>query len=166
MGVLKTSGRMSSSYLIRKTNMYYAEMRIPKAVAHLFKKSKFSQTLKTDPLEEAEIRKLPCIAHWKSLIKAAKQRASYSGHFDFDQELETAKALVKEFGSGQLGLAEVTTQIKIDAAKSEEDKRKRLDVYASISKGGTVTRRFVDEWSQQAGYRAKSTKEANKFGKE
>ena len=63
-------------------------------------------------------------------------------------------------------MAEVVTQIKIDAVKSKEDKRKRLDVYASLSKGGTVKRRFVDEWSQQAGYRAKSTKEANKFLKE
>ena len=47
--------------------------------------------------------------------------ASSSGHFDFDQELETAKALFKEFGTGQRGLAEVATQIKIAAAKSEED---------------------------------------------
>ena len=146
-----------AKYLVKQWNTYYAEMCIPKAVAHLFKKAKFSQTLKTDSLEEAEIRKLPYIAHWKSLIKAAKQKVSYSGHFDFDQELETAKALVKEFGSGQLGLAEVTTKIKTDVAKSEEDKRKRLDVYTSFAKGGTVTRRFIDEWSQQAGYRAKST---------
>ncbi len=87
---------------------------------------------------------------------AAKRRASSSGHFDFDQELETAKALFKEFGTGQRGLAEVATQIKIAAAKSEEDERKRLDVYASLSKGGTVTRRFVDEWSQQAGHRESS----------
>ena len=53
-------------------------------------------------------------------------------------------------------MVEVVTQIKIDAAKSKEDKRKRPDVYASLSKGGTVTRRFVDEWSQQAGYRERS----------
>ena len=87
---------------------------------------------------------------------AAKRRASSSGHFDFDQELETSKALFKEFGTGQRGLAEVATQIKIDAAKSEEDERKRLDVYAFLSKGGTATRRFVDEWSQQAGHRERS----------
>ena len=143
--------------LVKQWNTYYAEMRISKAVAHLFKKAKFSQTLKTDSLDEAEIRRLPYIAHWKLLIKAAKQRASSSGHFDFDQELKTAKTLIKEFGSGQQGMEEVATQIKIDVAKSGEDKRKRLDVYASLAKGGTVTRRFVDEWSQQAGYRAKST---------
>ena len=134
-----------AKYLVKQWNTYYAEMRIPKAVAHLFKKAKFSQTLRTNSLDEAEIRKLPYIAHWKLLIKAAKQRASSSGQFDFDQELETAQALIKEFGSGQRGVAEVATQIKIDAAKSEEDKRQRIDVYASLSKGGTVTRRFVDE---------------------
>ena len=97
---------------------------------------------------------------------AAKRRTNSSDHFNFDQELETAQALIKEFGSGQRGVAKVATQIKIDAAKSEEDKRKRIDVYASLSKGGTVTKRFVDEWSQQAGYRAKSTKESHKFVKE
>ena len=90
-----------AKYLVHQWNTYYAEMRITKAVAHLFKKSKFSQTLKTDSLEEAEIRKLPYIAHWKSSIRATKQRASSLGHFDFDQELETAQALVKQFGSGQ-----------------------------------------------------------------
>lgn len=157
---------MSSSYLIRKTNMYYVEMRIPKKVAHHFGKVKFCQTLKTDSREEAEIRKLPYIAQWKSLIKAAKRGAGPSGHIDFDQELKIASALVKEFGSGQQGMAEVVTQLDLDSAKSDEDKKRRMEVYASISKGGTVTRRFVDEWSQQAGYRAKSTKEANKFVKE
>ena len=91
---------MSSSYLIRKTNMYYAEMCIPKGVAQLFNKAKFCQTLKTNSLDEAEIRKLPYIAHWKSLIMAANRGASSSGHFDFDQELETVQALIKEFGSG------------------------------------------------------------------
>ena len=54
--------------------------------------------------------------------------ASSSCHFDFDQELETAKAFIKEFESGQREVAEVATQIKIDAVKSEEDKRKRINV--------------------------------------
>ena len=81
--------------------MYYAEMRIPKGVSYLFNKAKFCQTLKTNSLDEAEIRKLPYIAHWKSSIRVTKQRASFLGHFDFDQELETAQSLVKQFGSGQ-----------------------------------------------------------------
>ena len=100
------------------------------------------------------------------MIKAVKRGAGPSGHIDFDQELKIANALVKEFGSGQQGMAEVTTQLDLDSAKSNEDRKRRLEVYASVSKGGTVTRRFVDEWSQQAGYRAKTTKEANKFVKE
>ena len=105
-----------AKYLVKQWNTYYAEMRIPKAVAHLFKKAKFSQTLRTNSLDEAEIRKLPYIAHWKSLIMAAKRAASSPGHFNFNQELETAQALIKEFGPGQRGVAEVATQIKIDAA--------------------------------------------------
>ena len=92
-----------TKYLVKQWNTYYAEMRIPKAVAHFFKKTKFSQTLKTDSLEEAEIWKLSYIAHWKSLIKAAKRGTNSSDHFNFDQELETAQALIKEFGSDQTG---------------------------------------------------------------
>ena len=111
-------------YLVKQWNTYYAEMRIPKAVAHLFNKAKFSQTLKTDSLEIAEVRKLPYIAHWKSLIMAAKRGVGPSGHIDFDQELKIAKSLVKEFGSGQQGMAEVVTQLDIDSAnrmKIEKD---------------------------------------------
>ena len=49
---------MTGKYLIRKTNMLYAEMRVPKDVRHLFNQAKFSQTLKTHSFEIAEEIKL------------------------------------------------------------------------------------------------------------
>jgi len=155
-----------AKYLVKQWNTYYAEMRIPKAVAHFFNKAKFSRTLKTDSLEEAEIRKLQYIAQWKSLIKAAKRRVNQPYEIDFDLEMDAAKALIEEFGSGEVGMSEVAIQLDPDTTKSFEEQKRRAEVYGSISKKGTVTKRFVDEWSQQAGYRAKSTKEANKFVKE
>ena len=79
------------------------------------------------------------------MIKAAKRGTNSSDHIDFDQELKTAKTLVKEFGSGQQGMIEVVANLDLDSTKSLEEQKRRAEVYASVSKGLTVTRRFVDE---------------------
>ena len=48
------------------------------------------------------------------------------GHIDFDQELETAKALIKEFESVQQGMAEIATRLDPDSTKSYEEQKRRV----------------------------------------
>lgn len=81
----------------------------------------------------------PIYCALKSLIKTVKRKASYSGHIDFDHEMETAKTLIKEFGSGQVGAA---------------------------SELGTPIKSCVDKWSEQAGYMAKNLDTARSFVKD
>ena len=46
-----------AKYLVKQWNTYYAEMRIPKDVAHVFGEAKFCYSLQTASLEEAEMIK-------------------------------------------------------------------------------------------------------------
>ena len=63
--------KANGQYLITQFKTYYAVMQVPKDLHATFGKRKFIQTLETHNFAEAEIRKLPHVHRWKSLIKAA-----------------------------------------------------------------------------------------------
>jgi integrase len=61
-----------NAFLEKRYNTWFATMKIPKDVQPFFGKTKFDITLKTDSLQEANLRKLPVVYRWKQMIKAAR----------------------------------------------------------------------------------------------
>src|SRR6056300_1847494 len=60
------------SYLDRQWNVYHVTLKIPSDVRQFFGKTKFYKSLHTDSLKEANIKKLPIIAKWKTQIRVAR----------------------------------------------------------------------------------------------
>ena len=68
-----TYGKMRyPRYIERQWNTFHVTMKIPKDVQSRLGRTKFDKSLGTDSLSEAEVLKLPYIAEWKALIKAAR----------------------------------------------------------------------------------------------
>ena len=59
-------------YLIKQRQGWYAVLEVPKALRGKIGKARFKQTLETDSLKVAEIRKLVFVAQWKAEIEAAR----------------------------------------------------------------------------------------------
>ena len=94
---------------------------------------------------------------------AAKGQESPTQDFDFDKALAKAKATFEAFGSNQLGAAEVAMQVYGQKPNSPEDRKRRLAVYADVTKEGVATIAYVDEWRKQCGYPEKNADEAERF---
>ena len=77
-----------------------------------------------------------------------------------------AEALFEEFGSGQVGAAEVTIQVDPDKVMLQAEQRERANVFVAASELGMPTKSYVDEWSEQAGYMAKNLDTARSFIKD
>jgi hypothetical protein len=92
--------KANGQYLITQFKTYYAVMQVPKDLHVTLGKKKFIQTLETHNFAEAEIRKLPHIHRWKSLIKAA--RAKERGEIvDLEATVEESRKLFEELGGGE-----------------------------------------------------------------
>lgn len=63
-------------YLIKQRKGWYATLEIPKALRGKLGKSRFKETLQTDSLKVAEVRKHNFVGRWKAEIQAAQGSSS------------------------------------------------------------------------------------------
>ena len=70
-------------YVIRRRNLYYVNMQVPKSLRPILGKAALQQSLCTDSLSEAAILSLPLVAQFKAVIKNAKR-----GHVPETDELK------------------------------------------------------------------------------
>lgn len=63
-------------YLIKQRKGWYAILEIPKALRSKLGKTRFKETLQTDSLKVAEVRKHALVAVWKAEIEAARGSSS------------------------------------------------------------------------------------------
>ena len=140
---------MTGKYLIRKTNMLYAEMRVPKDVRHLFNQAKFSQTLKTDSFEIAEERKLSVISNWKAMIRAARQTIKPE-QFDFDKAVKSYSETFKALGGGEEARTHISHQVPLKEAETEKEmaeiNEEHLIAQGAAIGAGLATSIYLEEW--------------------
>lgn len=168
------------SYLDRQWNVYHVTLKIPADVRSFFGKTKFYRSLETDSLEEANIKKLPIIANWKTQIKVARKAKAQNplGNSDdlvayYKTELE-----VNWKGYEQEGLAQVfdiidetylrdwdnqtMEGIPARADTTDAEKEAAVLVYKRVSGEWTATHSYVEEYISQALYTMQTADECRR----
>ena len=165
--------------LVRQWNTYFAEMRVPKALQHLFVHGedkpahlrgkpvvKFTKSLETDSHELAEIRKLPIIANWKAMIAAARQTVSPK-QFDYDKAVKSYSETFKALGGGPDAITHVSHQVPLKDAGSTKEmieiNEAQLVAQGAATGAGLATTIYLDEWLGQCQYNPKGKDEAGRF---
>jgi integrase len=161
--------------LVRQWNTYFAEMRVPKALQHLFVHGedkpahlrgkpvvKFTKSLETDSHELAEIRKLPIIANWKAMIAAARQTVSPK-QFDYDKAVKSYSETFKALGGGDDAAGHLAHQLNPMTASTAEEQEQRRVVFGVSTGKGLATSLYLDEWMGQCEYNPKGKDEAGRF---
>ena len=75
------------SYLEKPWSVYHATLKIPKDVQYFFNQTKFYESLETDSLAEANIRKLPLLSKWKTQIKVARSSKKLGADLGIDEQV-------------------------------------------------------------------------------
>jgi len=162
--------------LVKQWNTYFVEMRVPKNVQHFFVHGedkpehlrgkpmvKFTKSLETDSYELAEERKLPIIANWKAMIRAARQTIKPE-EFVYDQAVKYYSYQFQALGGGDAAAAgHLAHQLNPMAAATPEEQEQRRVVYGASTGKGLATTLYLDEWLGQCEYNPKGKDEAGRF---
>jgi hypothetical protein len=158
------------SYLERQWNAFHVTLKIPKDVQPFFGKTKFYRSLETDSLEEANIKKLPIIAKWKTQVKVArntKKRNPLSNADDlvayYQAELAANWAGYEEDGLAQVADILDETYLRdwdnqtIEGVpsrtdKTDAEKEAAIAIYKRVSGEWKATYTHVEEFVLQAQY--------------
>ncbi|NDA29344.1 MAG: hypothetical protein EBZ12_02685, partial [Alphaproteobacteria bacterium] len=65
-----------AKWLEKQWNTWHVTLKVPKDVQPHIGKTKWYETLRTDSLEEANIKKHKYVSLWKALIKEAREKGS------------------------------------------------------------------------------------------
>lgn len=146
--------------LEKQFNTWHAVVYIPKDVQPIFRKTKFSQTLQTDSLSEAEVLKLPYLAEWKALIRAVRNgdRSIVGRREALDDSVRFFKEEIRTKWKGWE--ADGLSQIVDNFLRDDPDKEWANEVYSRVSGDWTPTDQFVEEWIAQAEFQPKTADEA------
>ena len=158
------------SYLERQWNAFHVTLKIPKDVQPFFGKTKFYQSLETDSLEEANIKKLPIIAKWKTQIKVARNTKKRNPLLNADDLVAYYQAELAANWAGyeEDGLAQVADildeaylrdwdnqtmeGVPSRTDKTDAEKEAAVAIYKRVSGEWTATYTHVDEFVSQAQY--------------
>lgn len=158
------------SYLDRQWNVYHVTLKIPADVRSFFGKTKFYRSLETDSLEEANIKKLPIIAHWKTQIKVARKAKAQNplGNSDDLVAYYKTELAANWVGYEKEGLSQLADTIdetylrdwsrqtwdeipqRVDTTAAE--KQAAIAVYNRVSGDWVATHEFIEEFVCQAQY--------------
>ena len=168
------------SYLERQWNAFHVTLKIPKDVQPFFKQTKFYESLGTDSLEEANIRKLPIIAKWKAQIKAARDTKDKHPIANADELVAYYKTElgVNWKGYEQEGLLQVFNTIDETYLRdwdnqtmegvpartdtTDAEKEAAMAVYKRVSGEWTATHSYVEEYISQALYTMQTADECRR----
>ena len=153
----KTYGEMMPRYLEKQFNTYHVVVYIPKDVQHYFRKTKFTQTLQTDSLSEAEVLKLPYIAEWKALIKAARNNR---GPINSGVIADEVRLLREEIRTKWQGFEDSAIMELADNLREHPNQDYADELLSRVQGEWTPTDEFIEDWIAQAEFQPKTADEA------
>jgi integrase len=157
-------------YLEKPWNVYHATLKVPKDVQSFIGRKKFYKSLETDSVGEANIRKLPVIAEWKTQIKVARAAQKDGQNLSVDEQVAYYKGeLERNFkGYEADGLMLVhdildekylrnhnqqdMTVIPARTDTTDAEKKAAYTILNRVSGDWTATHERVDEFIAQAQY--------------
>ena len=145
-------------HLEKQFNTWSAVVYIPEDVQPYFRKTKFMQTLRTDSRSEAEILKLPYVAEWKALIKAAR---SNRGPINVQAIADEVRLLRHEIKNKWRGYEDEAILELADRLRDNPDKAYADELLSRVAGDWTPTDSFIEEWIAQAEFQSKTAHEAN-----
>lgn len=158
------------SYLEKPWNVYHAILKIPKDVQHFFNQTKFYESLETDSLAEANIRKLPLLSKWKTQIKVARSSKKSGADLGIDEQVAFYRGELernwKGFEEDGLnGVADILDEkylrdhdnqtmydILPRTDTTDQEKLAAVTIFKRVSGEWTATHERVDEFVAQAEY--------------
>ena len=144
-------------YLEKQFNTYHVVVYIPKDVQPYFRKTKFTQTLQTDSLSNAEVLKLPYLAEWKALIKAARNNR---GPIGLDVIADEVRLLRDEIKTKFKGFEDSAIMELADNLREHPNQHYADELLARVQGDWTPTDGFVEDWIGQADFQPKTADEA------
>lgn len=144
-------------YLEKQFNTYHAVVYIPKDVQPYFRKTKFTQTLQTDSLSDAQVLKLPYIAEWKALIKAARNNR---GPIGLDVIADEVRLLRDEIRTKWKGFEDDAIMELATNLREHPNQHYADELLARVEGDWTATDGFVEDWIGQADFQPKTADEA------
>ncbi|EDM71660.1 Phage integrase [Roseobacter sp. AzwK-3b] len=145
-------------HLEKQWNTWHAVVYIPKDVQPYFSgKTRFSQTLQTDSLSEAEIKKLPLVAEWKELIKAARKARGPVNVEDIAAQVRLLRDEIRRKWQGHEGdaMLELATNLRDHPDQDHAD-----ELFARVTGEWNPTADYIMEWLEHAEYQPKTADEA------
>lgn len=154
----KTYRDFMPKYLEKQWNTWHAVVYIPKDVQPFFGgRTRFCRTLKTDSLNEANVTKLPLVAEWKALIKAARQA---KGSVDVQGIAEKVRLLREEIRRDWKGYEDDALMELGESLREHPDKQYAEELYNRVSGDWNPTADKIEEWLLDAEYQPKTADEA------
>lgn len=153
----KTYGENMPKHLERQFNTWHAVVYIPKDVQPYFRKTKFAQTLQTDSLSEAEVLKLPYVAEWKALIKAARNN---KGPINLQAISDQVRLLRDEIKTKWKGFEDYAIIELAEGLRDNPDQDYAEELLSRVQGEWTPTDEFIDDWIAQAEFQPKTADEA------
>jgi integrase len=144
-------------YLEKQFNTYHAVVYIPKDVQPYFRKTKFTQTLQTDSLSDAEVLKLPYIAEWKALIKAARNNR---GPIGLEAIADEVRLLRDEIRTKWKGFEDDAIMELADNLREHPSQSYAEELLSRVQGDWTPTDGFVEDWIGQSEFQPKTADEA------
>jgi integrase len=150
-------GKVMPRYLEKQFNTYHVVVYIPKDVQPYFRKTKFTQTLQTDSLSDAEVLKLPYLAEWKALIKAARNNR---GPIGLDVIADEVRLLRDEIRTNWKGFEDDAIMELATNLREHPNQHYADELFARVKGDWTVTDGFIEDWIGQADFQPKTADEA------
>ncbi|WP_417255539.1 tyrosine-type recombinase/integrase [Celeribacter halophilus] len=118
-------GKSVMSYLEMRRRRWYAVLDVPKDVRDVLGKRRFVQSLKTDSLKVAEIRKGAVISEWKKIIELARR-----GDGSFERRLAEWRGLMEHHKREGMTTSEIE-DLSLDVSIAlYDDEAEIVDVHA------------------------------------
>ncbi|MFY9212466.1 MAG: tyrosine-type recombinase/integrase [Aestuariivita sp.] len=144
-------------YLERQFNTWHVVVYIPKDVQPYFRKTKFTQTLQTDSRSEAEVLKLPYVAEWKALIKAARNNR---GPVSLQAIADEVRLLRDEIKTKWKGFEDEAIMELAYNLRDNPDQDYAEELLSRVQGDWTPTEGFIEDWIAQAEFQPKTADEA------
>jgi len=154
----KTYGESMPKHLEKQWNTWHAVVYVPKDVQPYFDgKTRFSQTLRTDSLKEAEVKKLPLGAEWKELIKAARQARGPVNVEDIAAQVRLLRDEIRRKWQGfeDDAMLELATNLRDHPDQDHAD-----ELLNRVAGDWNPTADYIEEWLEDAEYQPKTADEA------
>lgn len=154
----KTYGEYMPKHLEKQWNTWHAVVYVPKDVQPYFGgKTRFSQTLQTDSLTEAEVKKLPLVAEWKELIKAARQAR---GPVNVEDIAARVRLLRDEIRRKWQGFEDDAMLELASNLRDHPDQDHADELLNRVTGDWNPTADYIEEWLEDAEYQPKTADEA------